>query len=126
MCTTGAASFSGGCFRDRRHLRPHEHRVGEGTLMSIRAIKVHGRKVWQARIALHGQRMSTIRPSKAEAKAAEAELLGKLQARVGQLEQGGGVPATVRALLEGYVERLAARGKSAGTVGRATSTALAV
>jgi integrase len=70
--------------------------------------------------------MSTIRPSKAEAKTAEAELLGKLQARAGQLAQIGGAPATVRALLEGYAERLAARGKSADSVGRATSTALAV
>lgn len=94
--------------------------------MSIRAIRVHGRKVWQARIAYRGQRMSTIRATKGEAKTAEAELLGKLQAKVGQLEQAGGAPATVRALLEGYAERLAARGKSPDTLGRATSTALAV
>jgi hypothetical protein len=94
--------------------------------MSIRAIKVHGRKVWQARVAYRGQRMSTIRASKAEAKTAEAELLGKLQARAGQITQLGGAPATVRGLLEGYAERLAARGKSADTLGRAASTALAV
>jgi hypothetical protein len=33
--------------------------------MSIRATKVNGRKVWQARVALKGLRTSTIRPSKA-------------------------------------------------------------
>ena len=94
--------------------------------MSIRAFKLHGRKVWQARVAYRGQRMSTIRPSKAEAKTAEAELLGKLQARAGQLAALGGAPATVRGLLEGYAERLAARGKGPDTIGRAASTALAV
>jgi hypothetical protein len=33
-----------------------------GDLMSIRAIKVNGRKVWQARVAFKGSRKSTIRP----------------------------------------------------------------
>jgi integrase len=70
--------------------------------------------------------MSTIRPSKGEARTAEAELLGKLRERAGQLDQAGGGPATVRALLEAYAARLAARGKSADTIGRAASTALAV
>ena len=32
--------------------------------MSLRAIKVNGRKVWQARVAFQGLRTSTIRPSK--------------------------------------------------------------
>lgn len=44
--------------------------------MSRRAVTVHGRKVWRARIAYCGQHMSTLRPSKAEARTAAAELLG--------------------------------------------------
>ncbi len=94
--------------------------------MSVRAIKVHGRKVWQARVAYRGQRMSTIRSTKGEARTAEAELLGKLKVRAGQLEHAGQAPATVRALLEAYTERLTARGKSTDTIDRAVSTAISL
>ena len=46
--------------------------------MSIRAIKVNGRKVWQARVAFKGLRKRTIRASKDEARQAESDLVREL------------------------------------------------
>ena len=76
--------------------------------MSIRAIKVHGRKVWQARVAYRGQRRSTIRDSKQAARDAEADLLKALQAEAAQTAAQGAAPATLKGLLEAYAEDMAA------------------
>ena len=45
--------------------------------MSVRLIRVRGKKVWQARVAFQGRRASTIRASKDEAREAETALLTK-------------------------------------------------
>jgi integrase len=91
--------------------------------MSIRAVKVNGRKVWQARVAYQGLRKSAIRPTKGEARDAEAALLGELKAKAGEATAEAARPATLRALFEGYVATLEARGKGADTVSRAVETA---
>ena len=52
--------------------------------MSLRSIKVNGRKVWPARVAFKGLRKSTIRPTKGEARQAEADLLGDLRKQAGE------------------------------------------
>src|SRR3990167_6088580 len=90
--------------------------------MAIRRIKVNGRKVWQARVAYHGVRKSTIRDTKGAARDAEAELLGELKTQAGQVEATAEAPATLRQLLEFYVLDLEARGKSPDTVTRARET----
>ena len=60
-------------------------------------------KVWMARVAYRGQRKSRVCNTKQEAKEAEAELLGELKAKAGQLEAAGAQPATMGALLDAYV-----------------------
>src|SRR5438309_6489421 len=57
--------------------------------MSVRQVKVHGRKVWQARVAYHGLRKSAVRDSKSAARDAEAELRRELQGQHARAEQGG-------------------------------------
>ena len=52
--------------------------------MSLRSIKVNGRKVWQARVAVQGFPKSTIRPTKVEARQAEADLLRELREEAGR------------------------------------------
>ena len=44
--------------------------------MSVRRIKNHGKWVWQARVAFQGLRRAAFRPSREEARQAEAELIG--------------------------------------------------
>lgn len=107
--------------------------------MSVRRIRNHGKRVWQARVAYCGLRESTFvhidqatgerrkdRPllSRDEAREteAEAELLRQLKARAGQAEQEAQRPATLRQLFEFYVADLEARGKGDDTVGRAEET----
>jgi hypothetical protein len=75
-----------------------------------------------ARVAYRGLRGSTIRPSKGDARDAEAELLGELKASATQAEQEGR-PATLRRLFEFYVEDLQARGKCPETLATAVGTA---
>ena len=94
--------------------------------MSLRRITVNGRKVWQARVAYRGMRKSTIRPSKEEARDAEAALLQEVKATVGEAEQDAQRPATLRQLLTFYVQDLEARGKSQDTIVRAGQTATAL
>jgi integrase len=94
--------------------------------MSIRAIKVNGRKVWQARVAFKGLRKSTIRPSKDEARQADADLLTELRERAGEAEQAGKAPATLRKLFEFYAEDMIERGKGDESVGRVEYTARAI
>lgn len=94
--------------------------------MAIKRIKVHGRKVWQARVAYKGLRKSTIRETKEEARDAEAALLQELKAKAGQAAQQEQAPATLRVLFEMYAGDLEARGKGAETIGRAVETARAV
>jgi integrase len=94
--------------------------------MSVRAIKVHGRKVWQARVAYRGARRSTIRASKPAARAAEAALLQALQAAAAQAERQAQAPATLRTLLERYAQDMQDRGKAEESVARVEYTALAI
>lgn len=94
--------------------------------MSVKRIKNHGKVVWQARVAFKGFRKAAFRPSKDEARQAEAELLRELKARAGEAAAGEEAPATLRALFEAYVEDLAARGKGADTIARAAQTARVV
>jgi len=54
--------------------------------MSLRHVTINGRKVWQARVAHAGLRRSTIRPTRAKAREAEADLLRDLRAQRGQVE----------------------------------------
>jgi integrase len=94
--------------------------------MSLRSIKVNGRKVWQARVAVEGFRKSTIRPTKDEARQAEADLLRELREKAGQEAQAGAAPATMRKLFEFYAEDMKNRGKGEGSQERVEYTALAV
>src|SRR5262245_53117029 len=94
--------------------------------MSVRQVKVHGRKCWQARVAYHGLRKSTIRTSKAEARDAEVDLLRELKDQATRTEQGHQTPATLKLLFAAYVADLEARGKGAETVARAAQTATVV
>jgi integrase len=89
--------------------------------MAIRRIKNHGKWVWQARVAYQGLRKAAFRATNAE-----SEIRGKLKERVGQAEQEGQRPATLRQLFEFYSRDLEARGKGPDTVSRAEETALAV
>jgi integrase len=94
--------------------------------MSVRKVKVHGRKVWQARVAYQGLRKSVVRGSKEEARTAESELLQELKKRLAEAASVESQPATVRRLLELYVSDLQHRGEPEDSVTRATSTALAI
>jgi len=94
--------------------------------MSIRLIKVNGRKVWQARVAYRGHRKSALRDSKQAARDAEADLLKALQAQAAQTEAQGTAPATLKALLEAYAEDMKHRGKGEASVARVEYTALAI
>ena len=90
--------------------------------MSIRQVKVHGRKVWQARVALHGLRASRVCATREEAKTAESELRQGLQRRAAQAEEVQQAPATLRQLFAHYADDLEARGKGQETVTRAMQT----
>src|SRR5688500_18890037 len=92
--------------------------------MSIRRVKVNGRKVWQARY--RSLRKSAIRESKEEARQAETELLGALRASAESADAAAQQPATLKALLEAYAADLTTRGKGDDTLQRAASTALAI
>jgi len=94
--------------------------------MAVRGFKLHGRKVWQARVAYKGLRKSAIRETEDEARQAEADLLQELRAKAEASEQDAQRPATLRQLFEFYVGDLEARGKGSDTVGRAAKTAVAV
>ena len=93
--------------------------------MSVRQVRVHGRKVWQARVAVQGLRRSTLRGTKAEARQAEAVLLQELKRQVAERANSDHRPATLRWLFEAYALDLEARGKSDAVIGRATQTGLA-
>src|SRR5262245_14062512 len=110
--------------RTVRRTRP---RLGEGLkrralLMSIRAIRVNGRKVWHARVAFKGLRKSTIRASKDEARHAESDLPRELRDKAGESEQAAAAPATLRKLLEFYAEDMQSRGKGEESVERVEYT----
>ena len=71
-------------------------------------------------MAFRGRRTSALCASRSEARQTEATLLQRLQtedADARRIETG---PATLKALFDGYVADLAARGKSAETIGRAS------
>jgi hypothetical protein len=90
--------------------------------MSVRQVKVHGRKVWQARVAFQGLRSSRVCPSRDAAKLAQAELLQELKRRADQAEQAGLAPATLRQLFDAYAEDLEARAKGEDTIAHAVQT----
>jgi uncharacterized protein with gpF-like domain len=69
----------------------------------------HGKWVWQARVAYRGRRKAALRESREAAREAESDLLRDLKAEATQEEQEGQRPATLRQLLEFYVDDLAAR-----------------
>ena len=93
--------------------------------MSVRQVKVHGRKRWQARVAYRGLRKSALRDTKGDAREVEGELLRELKGEATKAEQGG-APATVKLLFEVCAADLEARGKGPETIGRAAQTATAV
>ena len=90
--------------------------------MSVRQVKVHGRKVWQARVAFQGLRSSRVCTSRDAAKLAQAELLQELKRQAGQSEQAGLAPATLRQLFDAYAQDLEDRGKGEDTIARAVQT----
>ncbi len=90
--------------------------------MSVRQVKVHGKKRWQARVAYQGQRLSRLCESKDEAKLAEADLLKELEAAAEQDAKEGAAPATVTQLCDAYILDLEARGKSPDSIIRASDT----
>jgi CO/xanthine dehydrogenase FAD-binding subunit len=63
--------------------------------MSLRAIRVNRRKVWQARVAFKGLRKRRIRPPKHEARQAESDLLHELHDKAGQAAETAAAPATI-------------------------------
>ena len=96
--------------------------------MSVRRRKINGRWVYQARVAYQGQRTSAIRDTREAARVIEAELLSRLKAEAGAATAAAQAPATVEAMLDGYVEMLRLRGKSRETLAatRSTKRALAL
>jgi integrase len=90
--------------------------------MSVRQVRVHGRKAWQARVAYLGRRTSQICENKDAARTAEGELLRALKAQAGADEQETERPATLEEALEGYKANMATRGKGADSIGNVEST----
>src|SRR5438445_12685790 len=91
--------------------------------MAVKRIKVHGRKVWQARVAYRGLRKSTIRDTKEEARDAESTLLQDLEAKCRQATQEAQARATVRKGFEAYTIRLDTQDHSPDVIARAVETA---
>jgi len=90
--------------------------------MSVRRIRNHGKWVWQARVAVRGLRKAAIRPTRDEARQAEADLLRDLRAQAAETAAETGRPATLRQLLELYALDMQARGKGEESVDRVTYT----
>jgi integrase len=88
----------------------------------IREVKVNGRRVWQARVAVRGLRKSRLCATFAAARTAKAELVKELQQRAAQADQVDMAPATLALLFASYAEDLAARGKGEETIERAAQT----
>ena len=91
--------------------------------MAVKRVKVNRRWVWQARVAYEGERRSTIRETKPEAKIAEGQILTELKERAGRAAEETAKPATLRSLFELYAQDLVARGKGNDTLVRAVQTA---
>ena len=94
--------------------------------MSVRQVKVNGRRVWQARVAYHDLRKSALRDSREAARDAEADLLRRLREQHARAAQEQQAPATLKALFEAYAADMQARGKDPESVGRVACTARAV
>jgi hypothetical protein len=90
--------------------------------MSVRQVRVHGRKVWQARVAFRGRRTSQICENKDAARTTEGDLLRVLKAQAGAEEQEAGRPATLEEAIEGYKANMVTRGKGVDSVGNVEST----
>jgi integrase len=91
--------------------------------LSVKRIKNHGKWVYQARVAYRGLRKAAFRPTREEARQAEASLLAELRTKAEADKAEGQRPATLRQLFEFYVDDLVARGKGAETVATASGTA---
>src|SRR5262245_66352511 len=88
--------------------------------MSVRRIKLRsGQKVYQARVMVDGKRRSILRPTRQEARDAEADLVKTLRHEGATAEAEAAQPGTVRDGLRGYVKRLEARDKSPDSIARA-------
>jgi len=92
----------------------------------VRNIRVHGRRVWQARVAWQGQRRSRLCESYEAARQAKVDMLADLQREAAKTEAEGQQPATLRQLFAFYVADLEARGKGPETVARAVQTETAI
>ncbi len=90
--------------------------------MSVRQVRVRGKKRWQARVAYRGGRLSRLCDSKDEAKQAEADFLKELVAKAEQDTQAEAAPATLELLCEAYLLDLEARGKAPESILRAKDT----
>jgi hypothetical protein len=93
--------------------------------MAIYRKRINGRKVWWVRVNYRRLNASRVCESSEAAKNAEAELREGLRRKVEHTDRAGLQPATLKALFEGYVADLEARGKGPDTVGRAAQTAKA-
>ncbi len=95
--------------------------------MSVRKVRIRrGRWAWQARVMIEGRRKSVLRPTQAEAKSAEADLLRDLRREraedVTRLER----PGSLREALRFYALDIEQRGKGPDTVGRAKQVETAI
>jgi hypothetical protein len=93
--------------------------------MVIYRKRINGRKVWWVRVNYRRLNASRVCESSEAAKNVEAELREGLRRKVEHTDRAGLQPATLKALFEGYVADLEARGKGPDTVGRAAQTAKA-
>jgi integrase len=93
--------------------------------MSVRKVTINGKhKVWMARISVHGVRRSKVCESYAEAKQAERDLAAECREQADQQQGMKAAPATMKQLLEHYVQMVQARGQD--EEGRFETTAIAV
>jgi integrase len=94
--------------------------------MSVRRRKINGRWMYQARVAYQKRRASTIRATREAARAAEGDLLAALKGEARAAATAATTPATLAAVLDGYVENLRLRGKSPETLAAVGSTKAAL
>lgn len=90
--------------------------------MAVKKVRNHGQWRWRTRVVFRGRQRVAYRLTKDEAKAAEVEFYRALREEVEREARAGQLPATLRALLDLYVERLERQGKRADTVARARDT----
>lgn len=87
--------------------------------MAIRQARVHGRKVWLARLQIDGRRISRVCHSREEARDVDAELRRQLREAQLVAEAERTRTVTLREAFAGYIESLEVRGKPQESVYRA-------